>query len=64
MSGKEKSAYLITPTLIGFILIFTGVFVSLKKPEVLQGIVMISTGLISVVLAVMMSLLIRLLSKN
>lgn len=63
MNSKERFAFLITPFLISAALLITGIFVVKEKPEMLQGIVLICTGLVVVVLGVMMSLMMRLMSK-
>jgi len=63
MNTKEKFAYLVTPILIGFCLIITGIILTMMQPKLLQGVIIICTGLISIILSVMMSLLIRLLDK-
>lgn len=63
MNAKERFAFLITPFLISAVLLITGIFVVKEKPEMLQGIVLICTGLVVVVLGVMMSLMMRLMNK-
>ena len=64
MSKTEQFAFITCPMIFGLVLIFIGVYATNKKPELPQGIIMISAGLICLCLYGVNSILSKLVEKS
>jgi hypothetical protein len=64
VTKMEKLSYLVTPIANAVALLVIGTLIQYDSPKLPQGAMLLCTGLISVEVAVLMGLLIRLLDKS